>query len=249
MPGHYHIVSENILNQVHIARGGLDHLDLDFFRKQKIMDFLVKSAERHSVEMEFSATDGEHSFPRKVNPGRAKRICIDNLRLANHYFSRKYSGTLDLETIRTCGALISGRDSLPYRNCSSFPAGAGFIYPDHEKIKDEMELFVDASARLVDPVEKAVHAHFNITRIHPFSDGNGRLARLVQNGILERANYPPIIIYTFEKPEYVRLLRRASIEHMENKGELKTQQVNFYDYLALKLRDSLNEARTKSRKN
>jgi fido (protein-threonine AMPylation protein) len=44
------------------------------------------------------------------------------------------------------------------------------------------------------PVVKATIAHAWLTHIHPFEDGNGRMARLVANLVLARAWYPPVIV-------------------------------------------------------
>jgi Fic family protein len=46
----------------------------------------------------------------------------------------------------------------------------------------------------VHPLVQATVAHAWLTHIHPFEDGNGRMARLVANMTLARAGYPPIIV-------------------------------------------------------
>ena len=42
--------------------------------------------------------------------------------------------------------------------------------------------------------ERAVRLHMAITNIHPFIDGNGRIARLITNYELIKNNYPPVLI-------------------------------------------------------
>jgi hypothetical protein len=44
------------------------------------------------------------------------------------------------------------------------------------------------------PVVQAAIAHAWLTHIHPFEDGNGRMARLLANLTLARAGYPPVIV-------------------------------------------------------
>jgi Fic family protein len=44
------------------------------------------------------------------------------------------------------------------------------------------------------PLVQATVAHAWFTHVHPFEDGNGRMARLVTNLVLSRAGYPPIIV-------------------------------------------------------
>ena len=46
----------------------------------------------------------------------------------------------------------------------------------------------------VHPLVQATVAHAWLTHVHPFDDGNGRMARLVTNLVLAQAGYPPIIV-------------------------------------------------------
>lgn len=46
----------------------------------------------------------------------------------------------------------------------------------------------------VHPLVQATVAHAWLTHVHPFDDGNGRMARLLTNLVLARAGYPPIIV-------------------------------------------------------
>ncbi|SHJ13734.1 Fic/DOC family protein [Rubritalea squalenifaciens DSM 18772] len=59
------------------------------------------------------------------------------------------------------------------------------------------------------PIEAAALAHHRFVLIHPFDDGNGRTARLLMNYILLRSGYPPVIVKTETKPEYLAALQLA----------------------------------------
>lgn len=59
------------------------------------------------------------------------------------------------------------------------------------------------------PIELAAVAHHEIARIHPFIDGNGRVARLLCNLILMRNSYPPIIIRNKDRKKYFTCLEKA----------------------------------------
>ena len=48
--------------------------------------------------------------------------------------------------------------------------------------------------------------HMAIVHIHPFWDGNGRLARLLANIILLKAGLPPLVIETSQRREYIECL-------------------------------------------
>lgn len=54
--------------------------------------------------------------------------------------------------------------------------------------------------------------HTGIGQVHPFWDGNGRIARLVANIPLLRAGLPPITIPAEKRREYIELLTRYNID-------------------------------------
>ena len=55
----------------------------------------------------------------------------------------------------------------------------------------------------------AAKIHYDFVLIHPFDDGNGRMARLLMNLILIKFGFPPAIIRTEDKANYFSALRQA----------------------------------------
>ena len=61
------------------------------------------------------------------------------------------------------------------------------------------------------PVELAALFHYRYIRIHPFEDGNGRIARLMVNFILARHDYPMIVVRSRKKSEYLEALHQTYV--------------------------------------
>ncbi len=58
--------------------------------------------------------------------------------------------------------------------------------------------------------------HYKFIRIHPFDDGNGRMARILMNFILMQNGYPPVIIKSNQKDAYITALQKADIGDLES---------------------------------
>ena len=63
-----------------------------------------------------------------------------------------------------------------------------------------------------DVLTSYVRLHLSFVSIHPFWDGNGRLARLVANLPCLKAGYPPIIVAKEKRYDYIRAL--AAYQHI-----------------------------------
>ena len=95
--------------------------------------------------------------------------------------------------------------------------GDRFEYASPEETPALMADLVDwyndeeAKGRL-SPVELAALFHYRYIRIHPFEDGNGRIARLIVNFILARHDYPMIVVRSRSKKDYLEALHQADLE-------------------------------------
>ncbi len=80
-------------------------------------------------------------------------------------------------------------------------------------MKDLVEWFnAEIQKGELTPLEIAALLHYRYIRIHPFEDGNGRIARLLVNYVLFRYDYPMVIIQTKDKNNYLRTLNRCDVE-------------------------------------
>lgn len=207
----------------------------DLTRQHAAYQLIHAEAVRHSVGIEFSAR------------GQRRKSIVaieDDLRSAHGYFHDHYRGDLDEGTLMACVVLLEPSLGLAcYRNASdptTRAAGMPMIYP--RDVADQMERFVPENNSLGNSIDKAFHAHFHITRIHPFKDGNGRLARLVQNGILMHDGLPPVKIHTHDRKNYIESLNRAQRSYAKHENRLSSETSPFFEYLATGLKNSLEEA-------
>ncbi len=61
----------------------------------------------------------------------------------------------------------------------------------------------------INPIILAALFHYRFIRIHPFDDGNGRIARILMNFSLMQYGYPPVVIKTTDKENYISVLQQA----------------------------------------
>lgn len=85
-------------------------------------------------------------------------------------------------------------------------------YTDPLHVPDEMEIlcqWIRENLEKQHPLVTGTIAHFNMVRIHPFDDGNGRGARIIMNLILIKKGYPPAIIRNEDQRKYLESLSQA----------------------------------------
>jgi Fic family protein len=121
-----------------------------------------------------------------------------------------------------------------YRTGAVRIAGSNHVPPNPIKVPDLMEELFREGKSITDPVERAAKLHYGIARIHPFTDGNGRAARLAMNFILLAAGYPPVSIPTTHRQEYYNALEAADSGDFQTWQNFLTEQLDkeFDEWLA-----------------
>lgn len=78
-----------------------------------------------------------------------------------------------------------------------YPEVPDLILDFGQKFKDSYMKMISCPSEF-DPIGFAAWTHQKIGEIHPFPDGNGRIARMVMNNIMKIAGHPPVVFPTRE---------------------------------------------------
>ncbi len=102
------------------------------------------------------------------------------------------------------------RDAGFYRNHSVRIVGADVPTANYVKVPALMKDLFESIVSISDDVlHQMAEAHSRFEQIHPFSDGNGRIGRLLLHAMALRSNLPPAVIRQQEKQLYYTFLNKA----------------------------------------
>lgn len=86
-----------------------------------------------------------------------------------------------------------------------------FVAPD--QVEGTLARGFDLYPSLETPFERAVYMMFLVSEVHPFADGNGRIARVMMNAELVSAGEERIVIPTIFRSNYLSALKALSNLH------------------------------------
>jgi Fic family protein len=113
--------------------------------------------------------------------------------------------------------IMSGvaEDAGRYRTARVRIAGANFMPPPSSEVKprmNELLTWLKENPDEYTPMELVAVFHHRFVQIHPFTEGNGRTARLLMNAILMKFGYPFIVIVlTQDRSRYLKTLMEADL--------------------------------------
>jgi Fic family protein len=122
--------------------------------------------------------------------------------------NKKYICKIQYELTKNTSCRIQG----DYRDSEVRIAGSEHVPPKPAavpKLLEELFSQFYSEKRTLHPIELAALLHNRFVNIHPFTDGNGRTARLLMNWILLRNKFPPVIIEVSNKEQYYKAIENA----------------------------------------
>ncbi len=201
-------------------------------RRKEIVKYLRNEANKHSVEIEYGRDVKDRELYLSLESGW------------DHISNRG----IGLSTLGNLGHIVQPYYDKPF--VGVMPSPQGFRSEDTQQVKfgkhwGSAPMFVYAemdglvqrlnSSSDVHAIQRAADAHLSTVEIHPYVDGNGRVARLLGNFCLKQRDYPPAMIEEADKKAYFGLISGAIAERKEsnpeergrNIGPWETEFVNF----------------------
>lgn len=164
---------------------------------------------KNLIDDQYSIVDGLFAFVKKDEQPLTEHF----IRSMHQQFTRHQETT---EAVDGAGrfnriSLLKG-EYKQFPNNPRRPDGTMFFYCPPELVRDEMERLVkwfsEAEGR-VPPEILSAWLHHRFTQIHPFQDGNGRVARALATLVFLKAGLFPLVIRDLERKEYISALEQA----------------------------------------
>lgn len=152
-------------------------------------------------------------------PLRDALAVIGHAKAYDYMFSLLQCESLAVENMLTMHSLLEGSlendsEAGTYRTEQVFVTGSTFAFPRADTVPakmEELDAWIAEERDKLHPVEFAVRLHLKLVTIHPFADGNGRVARLAMNAALIQKGYMLIIVPPILRSEYIASIREAQV--------------------------------------
>jgi Fic family protein len=107
--------------------------------------------------------------------------------------------------------ILKPSDLAGYRNGQVYIRQSMHVPLNRDAVRDAMPAFFDLLTKETDPAVRVVLGHFIFVYIHPYMDGNGRMARFLMNLMMAAGGYLWTVIPLPERKAYMAALEKASV--------------------------------------
>lgn len=108
--------------------------------------------------------------------------------------------------------LLKASDLAGYRNNQVYIGKSKHTPINKEGVREVMPLLFELLRDEKEASVRAILGHFFLVYIHPYMDGNGRIARFLMNTMLISGGYPWTVIPVEERERYMEALESASVD-------------------------------------
>lgn len=107
--------------------------------------------------------------------------------------------------------LLKASDLAGYRTHQVYIGNSQHVPLNTDALRDAMPVLMELLQREPHAGVRAVLGHFIFVFIHPYMDGNGRMARFLMNAMLASGGYPWTVIPVEKRAQYMKTLEQASV--------------------------------------
>jgi hypothetical protein len=107
--------------------------------------------------------------------------------------------------------IIKPSDLAGYRNAPVYIQKSMHVPPAAESAREMIVELFELIKNEKEPAVRAVLGHFLFVYIHPYMDGNGRMARFLMNVMLASGGYPWTVLPVEKRDFYMKALEEASV--------------------------------------
>jgi Fic family protein len=157
----------------------------------------------------------------------------------DYMFNLLGSRSITVEDIKNLHRLffkaIDEQNAGSWRRESVIVTGSDYVFPvpnELDGLMDGLANWIQTKRDTMHPVRFAAMLHLKFVSIHPFIDGNGRVARLLMNAALIQDGYMLAIVPPLLRPDYL-----AAIHRYQQKGSAES----FCEFIAERVLESEKE--------
>ncbi|MCX6816119.1 MAG: Fic family protein, partial [Candidatus Aenigmarchaeota archaeon] len=154
------------------------------------------------------------STMREVNEAKNHKEALD--------FMLDYKGDVNEKLVLKIHSFIlkniDNKNAGNYRKVNVFIYGEDVKFPSPKEVPGKIRELIrwyKTNKSVIHPIDLAIIFSMKFVSIHPFTDGNGRVSRLLMNYILRKNHYPEINIYVKDRANYIKAVRKANEESYE----------------------------------
>jgi len=221
------------------------------YEKIKEIDLMVKSIYRLIIFSRYHEDDdlldsffkGMHELTELVSIKNAQmeaqtedevKEYLKNLRIALDFIVEEIKNHINFERelqLFQLYRLVTPETHLlhPNKYRQSLVQIGSYVCPDHKEVPILVSELFYRMQLIPNPIIKAIYFHHELIRIHPFTDGNGRVTRVAKNWMLMYELYPPIFINnSSQKKKYIASLAN-SFRELDNANEWSEFTSQFFE--------------------